>query len=44
MADPKERDTSTQALRALNTKIRDDQRVDMTLVTIGDGLTLVRKR
>jgi len=35
---------STRALRALNVKIRDDQRVDASLVTIGDGVTVARKR
>ena len=44
VADPKDRDASTEAIRALNVKIRDDKRVDQTLLTIGDGLTVVRKR
>lgn len=44
VANPRDRDSSTQAIRKLNAKIRDDQRVDMVLVPIGDGLTLVRKR
>jgi caffeoyl-CoA O-methyltransferase len=44
VADPRERDASTRAIRALNTKIRDDQRVDMTLLTVGDGLLMARKR
>ena len=44
VADPRDRDASTQAIRKLNAKIREDQRVDMVLVPIGDGLTLVRKR
>ena len=35
---------SAKALRALNTFIRDDERVDQVLLTIGEGLTLVRKR
>jgi caffeoyl-CoA O-methyltransferase len=43
VADPKDRDTSTRAIRALNKKIRDDARVDMSLLTIGDGLTVARK-
>ena len=37
-------DADTAALQQLNTKLRDDERVDMSLLTIGDGLTLVRKR
>ncbi len=38
------RDTDTAALRALNLKVRDDARVDSVLLTVGDGLTLARKR
>jgi predicted O-methyltransferase YrrM len=40
----KKRDADTDALRALNLKIRDDARVDSALLTVGDGLTLARKR
>ena len=32
-------DADTAALQQLNTKLRDDPRVDMSLLTIGDGLT-----
>ena len=38
------RDADTAALQALNSKLRADLRVDMTLLPIGDGLTLARKR
>jgi len=38
------RDESTLALRALNTKIRDDKRVDSCLLTVGDGVMLALKR
>lgn len=44
VADSKITDADTSALRALNAKIHDDQRVDMALATIGDGVMLARKR
>jgi caffeoyl-CoA O-methyltransferase len=37
-------DADTLALQALNLKIHQDERVDMSLLPIGDGLTLARKR
>ena len=37
-------DADTVALQALNAKIHGDERVDMCIVPIGDGLTLARKR
>jgi predicted O-methyltransferase YrrM len=44
VADPGHRDPDTAAIRALNRKLRDDKRVDMVLVPIGDGLLLARRR
>lgn len=44
VADPDARDADTVALRALNLKVRDDARVDAVLLTVGDGVTLARKR
>lgn len=44
VADPAKTDADTSALRALNGKIRSDKRVDFSMVPIGDGLTLVRKK
>lgn len=44
VADASATDANTQALRALNTKISNDARVDCSLLTIGDGVMLVRKR
>ena len=38
------RDDDTRALQALNDKLHRDQRIDMALLPIGDGLTLARKR
>jgi caffeoyl-CoA O-methyltransferase len=38
------KDADTAALQALNTKLHADERVDLALLPIGDGLTLARKR
>ncbi|MEP6738945.1 MAG: class I SAM-dependent methyltransferase [Caldimonas sp.] len=37
-------DTDTTALQALNKKIHGDERVDIAMLPIGDGVTLARKR
>lgn len=44
VADPDKTDADTAALRAFNAVLRDDRRIDLSLVPIGDGLTLARKR
>jgi predicted O-methyltransferase YrrM len=44
VADPAVKDADTRALRALNRKIRNDARVDACLLSVGDGVTLARKR
>jgi caffeoyl-CoA O-methyltransferase len=44
VADPSENDADTVAIRALNAKIHTDERVSMSLLPLGDGLTLARKR
>ncbi|MGV8997794.1 MAG: O-methyltransferase [Parvibaculaceae bacterium] len=44
VADASHTDADTSALRALNIKISNDARVDCSLLTIGDGVMLVRKR
>ena len=44
VADPDHHDADTDAIRALNAKIRADNRVDAALLTIGDGVMLARKR
>ena len=37
-------DDDTRALQALNDKLRNDRRVDIAMLPIGDGLTLARKK
>jgi len=44
VADPARNDDDTNALRALNAKAHADARVDASLLTIGDGILLVRRR
>jgi caffeoyl-CoA O-methyltransferase len=44
VADPTVTSPSTQAIRALNEHIQRDERVSISLVPIGDGLFLARKR
>ena len=42
--DPEAQDPDTVAIRHFNRRIHTDQRVDITLVPIGDGLLLARKK
>lgn len=44
VADASVNDADTTALRALNEKLYADERIDLCMVPIGDGLTLCRKR
>ncbi|MDX1572347.1 MAG: class I SAM-dependent methyltransferase [Xanthomonadales bacterium] len=44
VADPAENDPDTVALRELNERLLGDERIDLSLVPIADGVTLARKR
>ncbi|MFO1119671.1 MAG: class I SAM-dependent methyltransferase [Rhodospirillales bacterium] len=44
VADPANEEDNTQAIRAFNAALHDDARIDLSLLPIGDGLTLARKR
>ncbi len=44
VADPSINDEDTEAIKAFNKKLHGDERVDLSLVPIGDGLTIARKR
>jgi caffeoyl-CoA O-methyltransferase len=44
VVDPGDTEESTRAIRAFNERVGKDDRVDLSLVPIGDGLTLARVR
>jgi caffeoyl-CoA O-methyltransferase len=43
VVDPKDTTDDTQGIRALNQKLHDDKRVEVSMIPIGDGLTLAFK-
>ena len=42
--EPNPESADTRAIQALNRALKDDSRVDLSLLPLGDGLTLCRKR
>lgn len=44
VVDRDDRTTDTKAIRALNAKLATDERVDLTLFAVGDGMTAALKR
>jgi predicted O-methyltransferase YrrM len=43
VVDPSDHEADTEAIRAINRKVSDDNRVDAVLLTVGDGVMLARK-
>jgi caffeoyl-CoA O-methyltransferase len=44
VADPEINDNRTKRMREFNRKLFEDERIELSLLPIGDGLTLVRKK
>ena len=44
MIDPAPDDESTYAIVALNEELAGDERIDIAMVAIADGITIARKR
>jgi predicted O-methyltransferase YrrM len=44
VVDPAVEDEDTEAIRAINARLHHDERISLSLVPIGDGLTLIRKK
>ncbi|MFI4988401.1 MAG: class I SAM-dependent methyltransferase [Alphaproteobacteria bacterium] len=44
VADPKRQDADTKAIRAFNARLKKDKRVSLSMLPLGDGLTLALRR
>ena len=44
VANPENQEEDTVAIREFNQKLHQDDRIDLSLLPIGDGLTFARKR
>lgn len=44
VADPSITDVDTKSIRALNEKLKDDERIELSLLPIADGISLVLKK
>ena len=44
VADPHNKEGNTIAIRELNQSLHTDQRVNITMIPVGDGITMVQKR
>ncbi|MFW6337430.1 MAG: O-methyltransferase [Alkalispirochaetaceae bacterium] len=44
VVDPTAADADTEAIRAFNAKVHADNRIDMVLLPVADGMTVVRKK
>ncbi|MDC0357097.1 SAM-dependent methyltransferase, partial [Pelagibacteraceae bacterium] len=44
VADLSQSDKKTETIRAFNKYIKNDNRVDTTMISIGDGMTLCKKK
>jgi predicted O-methyltransferase YrrM len=44
VVDPRENDGDTQAIREFNRSLHTDDRIDLSMLPIGDGVTLARKK
>ena len=44
VADPENSEADTVAIRHFNEVLHCDERIDLSLVPVGDGLTLARKK